>query len=221
VGSDRHPGTGPRRRLEVDVKDATYVTGSVGLGSRTTEKLAYRALIGITAFDDFEYEYPEAREYIEQGRVFENDADTEYSFSYDMGLTWTPTERFTLNLSGNSAYESSEDVRNNSLLAYSLICGASYRFFRRVMLSGGMAYRYEDYLRNVDEDEEDLFTGTDAEGQGQSRQDDQFNLFAGLTFGLTRYASFYVNGLYAVTESTIDDFDYDRYRISAGVALQY
>ena len=221
VGSDRHPGTGPRRRLDVDIKDATYVNGSVGLGSRTTERLAFRALVGMTAFDDFEYEYPEAREYIEQGQVSEDEADTEYSFSYDMGLTWTPTERFTLNLSGNSAYESSEDVRNNSLLAYSMIGSASYRFFTRVMLSGGVAYRYEDYLRNVDEDEVDIFKGTDAEGQGRSRQDDQINLFAGLTFGLTRYASFYVNGLYTVTESTIDDFDYDRYRISAGVALQY
>ena len=98
---------------------------------------------------------------------------------------------------------------------------ASYRFFTRVMLSGGVAYRYEDYLRNVDEDDEDLFTGTDAEGQGQARQDDQVNLFANLTFGITRYASFYVNGIYTVNESTIDDFDYDRYRISAGVALKY
>jgi hypothetical protein len=151
--------------------------------------------------------------------VFENEADTEYSFSYDMGLTWTPTERFTLDLSGNSGYESSEDVRNNSLLAYSLVGSANYRFFTRVLLSGGVAYRYEDYLRNVEEDEVDLFRGTDV--RGKSRQDDQYNLFAGLTFGLTRYASFYVNGLYTVTDSTIDDFDYDRYRISAGVALQY
>jgi hypothetical protein len=38
---------------------------------------------------------------------------------------------------------------------------------------------------------------------------------------VTRYASFYLNGLYTVTESSIDDFDYDRYRITAGVALQY
>ena len=220
VGSDREQDGG-RRRLDVDIKDATYINASVGLGSRATEKLTYRALVGLTAFDDFEYDYPEAREYLERGQELDNEADTEYSFSYDMGLTWTPTERFTLSLSGNSAYESSEDVRNNSMLAYSLICNASYRFFTRVLLSGGIAYRYEDYLRNVDEDEVDLFTGTDAEGQGQSRQDDLVNLYAGLTFGVTRYASLYVNGLYSVNDSTIDDFDYDRYRISAGVALQY
>ncbi len=219
VGSDSDPEG--RRRLDVDIKEATYITASFGLGSHATEKLTYRALIGMTAFDDFEYKYPDAMEYPEGGRQLDNGADTDYSFSYDMGLSWRPTERFTLNLSGNSAYESSEDVRNNSMLAYSLIGSASYRFFTRVMLSSGVAYRYEDYLRNVDEDDVDLFTGTDAEGQGQSRQDDQVNLFANLTFGITRFASFYVNGLYSVNESTIDDFDYDRYRVSAGVALKY
>ena len=219
VGSDIEPEG--RRRLDVDIEEATYINASIGLGSRATEKLTYRALIGMTAFDDFEYKYTEAQEYLERGQDLDNEADTEYSFSYDMGLSWKPTERFTLNLSGNSAYESSEDVRNNSMLAYSLIGSASYRFFTRVMLSGGVAYRYEDYLRNVDEDDVDLFTGTDAEGQGQSRQDDQVNLFANLTFGITRFASFYVNGLYSVNESTIDDFDYDRYRVSAGVALKY
>ena len=221
VGSDIHPETGPRRRLDVDIKDATSYTASLGLGSRATEKISYRALIGMTAYDDFEYDYGEAVDSLDRGQELDNDKDTRYSVSYSLGLAWTPTDRFSLNLSGNSGYEPSEDVRNNSLLAYSLVGSASYRFFRRVMLSGGVAYRYEDYLRNVEEDEVDLFTGTDAEGQGQSRQDDQVNLFAGLTFGLTRYASFYVNGLYTVTDSTIDDFDYDRYRISAGVALQY
>ena len=210
-----------RRRLDVDIKDATFINASLGLGSRATEKLTYRALVGLTAFDDFEYDYPEAREHLAQEQELDNSADTEYSFSYDMGMTWNPTERFTLSLSGNSAYESSEDVRNNSLLAYALICNASYRFFTRVLLSGGVAYRYEDYLHNVTVDEVDVFTGTDAEGQGESRQDDLVNLYAGLTFGLTRYASFFVNGLYSVNNSTIDDFDYDRYRLSAGVALQY
>lgn len=138
-----------------------------------------------------------------------------------MGMAWTPTERFKLNLSGQSSYESAEDVRNSSLLAYTLSCSASYRFFTRLVLSGGAAYRYEDYTRDITEDEVDLFRGTDVAGKGKSRQDDQFNLFAGLTFGVTRYASFYLNGLYTVTESSIDDFDYDRYRITAGVALQY
>ncbi|MGI6098997.1 MAG: outer membrane beta-barrel protein [Lentisphaerae bacterium] len=214
VGSDEHPGTGPRRRLNVDIEDATYITGSVGLGSRATEKLRYQATVGLTAFNDHEYKYPENPE-------LDYDPDTEYSFSYNMGMAWTPTERFKLNLSGQSSYESAEDVRNSSLLAYTLSCSASYRFFTRLVLSGGAAYRYEDYTRDITEDEVDLFRGTDVAGKGKSRQDDQFNLFAGLTFGVTRYASFYLNGLYTVTESSIDDFDYDRYRITAGVALQY
>jgi hypothetical protein len=104
-----------------------------------------------------------------------------------------------------------------------LSCSANYRMFTRLLLSGGVSYRREDYLRKVDVRGHDdvAYSGTDDEREGLTREDDQLNIFGDVTYGINRYASVFVNGLYSVTSSTIDDFDYDRYRVSAGVALQY
>ena len=183
---------------------------SVGLGSRATEKLNYRALIGVSMYEDFEYELPDGSR---------EDSESDYSLSYDLSVNWRPTERISVNLTGGSSYEAAEDVRQDSLLAYTLVCSMNYRMFQRLQLSSGVAYRHEDYLRNVKRGGEDVFTGTKEDGD--PRKDDQINVFGNVTFGLNRYASLFLNGLYSVTDSDIDDFDYDRYRISAGVALKY
>lgn len=195
---------------EEEDSDAHEYNLSAGLGSRATEKLSYRALIGVTLYEDFEYENAEG---------VKEDAETEYSLSYDLGVSWRPTERISVNLTGGTSYEAAEDVRSNALLASTLVGSVDYRLFRRWLLSGGVAYRHEDYMRNVDRGGEDVFTGVDS--GGESRTDQQINTYASLVFGVNRYASLFAHGLYSVTDSTIEDFEFDRYRISAGVALQY
>jgi hypothetical protein len=198
---------------EEEDSDAYEYNLSVGLSAEVTEKLAYRTLIGVSMYEDFEYANadPEAA----------SSSETDYSLSYSLGIQWKPTERIAVNVSGGSGYESAEDVRSDSLLAYTLVSSVDYRLYRRILLSGGLAYRYEDYLRDVAEanNGEDVYVGTDT--GGTSRQDSQVNAYAGVTFGLNKYASLFAHGLYSVTDSTIEDFEYDRYRISAGVALQY
>ncbi|NLF22742.1 MAG: outer membrane beta-barrel protein [Lentisphaerae bacterium] len=192
----------------------------VGLGSRASEKLTYRALVGLALFDPDYYEDETGEPGVERDPV---DDDTEYNVSYDLSLSWRATDRLSVNLAGRTAYESAEDIRNNALLAYMLSCSANYRMFTRLRLSAGVSYRLEDYLRKVEVGSDDgvAYAGTDDERRGVKREDDQVSVFGDVTYGINRYASVFVNGLYSATSSTIDDFDYDRYRISAGVALQY
>ncbi len=198
---------------ESEDSDAYEYNLSVGLGAKVTEKLAYRTLVGVSMYEDFDYADDDAEA--------ASSSETDYSLSYTLGIQWMPTERIAVNISGGSSYEAAEDVRSNSLLAYTVVGSVDYRIYRRILLTGGLAYRYEDYLRNVAKTDngEDVFTGSDTEGT--SRQDSQVNAYAGVTFGLNNYASLFAHGLYSVTDSTIKDFEYDRYRISAGVALQY
>lgn len=198
---------------EEETSDAHEYNLSVGLGAEATEKLSYRTLVGVSLYEDYDYADTDAAAASSSG--------TDYSLSYTLGIQWKPAERIGVNISGGSAYETAEDVRSNSLLAYTVVSSVDYRLFRRILLSGGLAYRYEDYLRNVAEanNGEDAFIGSDT--AGTSRKDTQVNAYAGVTFGLNNYASLFAHGLYSVTDSTIKDFEFDRYRISAGVALEY
>lgn len=191
--------------------EAKRYNASVGLGSRATEKITYRALVGVSMFQDYDYEDEDGNNV---------SSDDEYTMSYDLSMQWRPTMRLTVNLSGGTSYETAEDVRHNSLLASTMVCSADYRLFRRAQLSGGVAYRYEDYTRKVYVGGADIYSGTD-EPEGKTRQDDQVNLFSTLTVGVTEYASVFVGGLYSETSSTIEDFDYDRYRVYAGIAMRY
>ena len=211
VGSDEHPGTGAAWAM---LTSRTLPIAGRCRSRPHTEKLRYQATVGFDRLQRSRIQVPR-----ESGTGLRSGHGIQLQLQHGHGMD--ADRALQAESLGQSSYESAEDVRNSSLLAYTLSCSASYRFFTRLVLSGGAAYRYEDYTRDITEDEVDLFRGTDVAGKGKSRQDDQFNLFAGLTFGVTRYASFYLNGLYTVTESSIDDFDYDRYRITAGVALQY
>lgn len=195
-------------------KSRSY-SAQAGVGSRATEKISYTAMLGLALLktdysaDPFTGEQPRNKD--------------KYRLSYLLSGNWKASERLTFNLNGNTSYESSEDVLDNSLMAYTITGRADYRLYRRIRLSAGVSYRYEEFLRRVAVYENvngNPYVGTD-EGRGRSRNDDQVNIFGDITYGINRYASAFLNAIYSETSSSIKEFDYDRYRISAGVALQY
>ena len=191
-------------------------TAQAGLGSRATEKITYNALLGLSLIQPDDYVNPRTGERTSRG--------DKYRVAYALSGNWKRTERLSFSISGKSSYESSEDVLDNSLMAYNISGMASYRLFDRLRLNGGASYRYEDYLRRVETSSTqggNPYVGTDDKGRGKSRTDDQVSLYGTIAYGINRYASAFLNGTYTKTSSTIKDFDYDRYRLSAGVSLRY
>ncbi len=208
-----------RARRSNGKSDFSQYSLQAGVGSRATDKITYRALIGMAMLVP-DYKEERLDDNTTSGKSYN---DNEYDLSYDLSANWQATDRITVSVAGRSLYESSEDVRNSAVQTYTLSCNASYRLLRRWRLGGGVSYRREEYIRKVasSSDPESRYGYMGTEVNGRKRDDDQVNLHANVTFGLNRYASLFANGLYSMTSSSIEAFEFDRYRLSAGIALQY
>lgn len=180
--------------------NADSFTANIGMASRPTAKTTYRTTFGVEHYTGFDGE------------------DSEIGLSYNIGMQWQAAERVSFNVSGRSMYEPAEDIGQNSMLVSTLGVSMNYRPLARWDLLVGGAYRREDYTRKVaSQDTQMVSTDTG----GRSRTDDQLNGHARVTYGLNRYASLFAGGNYTYTTSSIDDYDYTRWRVNAGVALRY
>ena len=94
----------------------------------------------------------------------------------------------------------------------------NYRPLTRWALTVGGAYRREDYTREI---ELNQMQPTTVAAGGRERTDDQLSGHAQLVYGVNRYASIFVGGNYTYTTSSIEEFDYKRWRANAGLALRY
>lgn len=183
------------------------IRGLFGFRSRATEKVTYDVGVGLEHYKDFEDD--------------EGDSDSETGFYYDANICWKATPRLTLSLVGDSNFQPAEDVGSNSEQTYSIGVNANYRPFERWKFSAGVAYRLEDYTRKLSEDAEENYY-TDENGKNaKNRKDDGIATFVRAVYGICEYASIFADARYTDISSSIDDFDYDRYRLSIGMALRY
>ncbi len=180
--------------------NAESLTAHAGFASRATDKTSYRTTLGVERYSGFDGD------------------DSELGLSYDLGATWRASERMTLGLSGRSAYEPAEDVGQNSMLVSTIGLVLNYRPLERWALTVGGAYRREDYTREIELDAMQPITMPES---GRDRTDDQLSGHAQVVFGLNRYASIFAGGNYTYTTSSIEEFDYKRWRVNAGMALRY
>ena len=180
--------------------NAESLTAHAGFASRLTDKTSYRTTVGVEHYSGF------------------GDDESEVGLSYDLGATWRASERVTLGLSGRSTYEPAEDVGQNSMLVSTLGLVLNYRPLTRWALTVGGAYRREDYTREI---ELNQMQPTTVAAGGRERTDDQLSGHAQLVYGVNRYASIFVGGNYTYTTSSIEEFDYKRWRANAGLALRY
>ncbi|MDD5706086.1 MAG: hypothetical protein PHR35_09180 [Kiritimatiellae bacterium] len=173
---------------------------NAGFASRATEKTAYRTTIGVERYTGFE------------------DDDSQTGLSYDLGLSWRAADYMMFNLSGRSSYEPAEDVGQNSMLVSTIGANMNYRPMTRWELMVGGAYRREDYINKIEVTD---MAPTTVDVGGESRTDDQLSGQARIVYGVNQYASLFLGGVYTYTVSSIDEFDYTRWRLNAGVALRY
>ncbi len=104
-----------------------------GLGSRATEKISYRALVGMSWFD-----------YAGQDQLS--------GFTYSLDANWLINRKWAMTVAGSSYFQPSETEANQAMQAYVLSAGWTYRPMRRLTTRWDIGYRREEneYSNNGD-----------------------------------------------------------------------
>lgn len=199
---------------------ARGINTMLGFRTRSTEKLILAAQVGAEFFQDFEYPILNS-DGTDSGLY--HDSDSQVGFTYSVKMSWLYNRRLTFNVTGYSNFEPAEDVNDNSVYANILSLAANYKMGERWLLRGGIAFRRDDYSRDVKQSE---FAGTinpyvATEKDGNNRTDTNIGSFASLSYKLNRYGSIFGEWNRTDVSSSIDDYDYDRQRFSIGLSLRY
>ena len=193
--------------MEDDNDDTSSTKLLLGVKSRSTERITFDIQGGV--------------EFYEGNDSADGSSNDETSFTYALGANWKPTERLVLALRGLGEYEPSEDVYGSAVDTKSIGLTASYRFFERLIVSGGVTYRREEYERRISTLADPSGTRYTVDGNGYNRDDDTLQLSGRVTYALSNFASLYASVTYYELTSSIDDVEYDRTRYGAGAMIRY
>ena len=121
-----------------------------GVGSRATERIAYRMVAGASWFD-----YA--------------DGDMLTGFTYDASLSWVLSRKWALSFAGASYFQPSEREANQATQTYTASSGLTYKTTPRLTTSFDLAYRRE-------ENEYDNAGSSDADDRYSARLLARYNL---------------------------------------------
>ena len=179
----------------------------LGAKTRSTERLSFDVHGGVEFY---------------QGDENEDGTDNDKtSFTYALSGSWKAGERLTIGFHGLGEYEPAEDIGKNSVDAKSIGINASYRPFERWLLSAGITYRREEYVRRIAKITDTNGNPYSVNDFGTDRHDDVLDLNGRIVFRLNHYASLFASCTYHDVSSSIHDFGYERTRYSLGAAFRY
>lgn len=104
---------------------STGYTLMAGFGSRATERISYRALMGATWFD-----YA--------------GGDQLSGWVYSLDASWLISKKWAATIAGSSYFQPSETEMNQAMQVYTLSTGLTYRPMRKLTTSFDVAYRREE-----------------------------------------------------------------------------
>ena len=165
-----------------------------GIGTRATERITYRALMGISQL-----------EYGGRG-------NTDCGWTYQLSANWRVTRQVQLSALGNSYYQPSERSLGQAVKVYSLSGGVSYLTLGdRMTLTGNVAWRHE---QNVYSDRYLAY--------GNDYNEDYLSIRLGANYTLNRWMSLYANLTWEDNWcDNYSNYDYDRFRGTVGVRFHY
>ncbi len=165
-----------------------------GLGTRATEKIQYRALVGASWLD------------------YGGRSGADSGWTYELSGNWRLTRQVQLSLLGSSYYQPSERARGSAVKVYALSAGASYLTLGdKLVLSANIAYRHE---QNVYSDR--VLSGNNA------YDEDLLSARLSANYTINRWMSVFASTEWE--EDWCDsrrDYDYDRFRGTIGVRFHY
>lgn len=166
-----------------------------GVGSRATERISYRALMGASWFE------------------YGNCGETQCGWTYSLSGDWQIRRDLKFSVLGSSYYQPSERNIGQATKVYSLGAGVSYLTLAdKLNLTANVTWRldqsaYSDpyYGKRSDYDETVLAVRFGAD------------------YLINRYASVFANVTWEEEwcDNSNDDYDYDRFRGTLGVRLHY
>ncbi len=104
---------------------STGYTLQAGLGSRATERINYRALMGASMFD-----YA--------------GGDQLVGWTYSLDANWIISKKLAASVAGSSYFQPSEQQANQAAIVYTLSAGLTYRPMRKLSTRLDVAYRREE-----------------------------------------------------------------------------
>lgn len=174
--------------------DSQSWTIMAGLGTRATEKIQYRALLGAS--------------WLEYGGHSGSDS----GWTYEISGNWRVTRQVQISLLGSSYYQPNERTLGSAVKVYALSAGVSYLTLGdKLNLSANIAYRHEQNVYS------DRYLAS-----GSAYDEDLISLRLGATYTINRWVSVFANADWE--EDWCDDhrdYDYDRFRATIGVRFHY
>jgi len=164
-----------------------------GLGSRATEKISYRALVGASWLN------------------YGGHSGTDSGWTYSLSGNWRVSRQFQVSMIGSSYYQPDERYLGSASKVYTLSAGCSYLTFGdRVTFTANVAYRHN----------QNVFNDYSA-GGGDGEDEDTVAYRLGATYTLNRWMSFFGHISYEDEFCDNKDWEYDRFRGTLGVRFHY
>ena len=168
-------------------------TVQAGLGTHATEKITYRALMGVS--------------WLEYG----GHSNADCGWTYSLDANWRITRQLQFSALGKSYYQPSERTRGQAIKVYSLSCGLSYLTLGdKLTLTANVAWRYEDTCYN------DRYLA-----YGNDFDEDILSVRFGANYVINRWMSVFASLTWEEEWCDRRAYDYDRFRGTIGMRFHY
>ncbi len=173
--------------------DSQVWTIQAGLGTHATEKITYRALMGVS--------------WLEYG----GHANADCGWTYSLDANWRITRQLQASALGKSYYQPSERTVGQAVKVYSLSGGLSYLTLGdKMTLSANVAWRYEDTCYN------DRYLG-----YGNNFDETILSFRFGADYVINRWMSVFAAFTWEEEWCDVKTYGYDRFRGTIGMRFHY
>ena len=173
--------------------DSHVWTVQGGLGTRATEKISYRLLMGASVLE------------------YGGHSNSDSGWTYSLDANWRATRQLQFSALGKSYYQPSERTIGQAIKVYSLSAGTSYLTLGdRMTLTANLAWRYEDTCYN----DRYLASGNDYDESIISAR-------VGASYLINRWMSVFANFTFEDEYCDNSSYEYDRYRGTIGMRFHY
>ena len=173
--------------------DSQVWTIQAGLGTHATEKITYRALMGVS--------------WLEYG----GHANADCGWTYSLDANWRITRQLQASALGKSYYQPSERTVGQAVKVYSLSGGLSYLTLGdKMTLSANVAWRYEDTCYN------DRYLG-----YGNNFDETILSFRFGADYVINRWMSVFASFTWEEEWCDVKTYGYDRFRGTIGMRFHY
>ena len=173
--------------------DSQVWTIQAGLGTHATEKITYRALMGVS--------------WLEYG----GHANADCGWTYSLDANWKITRQLQVSALGKSYYQPSERTVGQAIKVYSLSGGLSYLTLGdKMTLTANVAWRYEDTCYN------DRYLG-----YGNNFDETILSFRFGADYVINRWMSVFAAFTWEEEWCDVKTYGYDRFRGTIGMRFHY